>query len=213
MAGSTYFLVWISWSTVSISTGSAKGTVWPHLSRERYRTLGVVGKPVVADVAYFRTRTARSRCRPIVAARFTPSSVSPPGPRRAARLPCARCRTMSFYRKWAAISDLLRQAERRLPALGANESEPCQDSTVEEFNEFLDHNELELTWDALADVGESRRAERAFWLMLVDAASIKGLGWNAARGGNLLIVGPERTSRLQGASSPLRNDGVVVVAW
>lgn len=47
--------------------------------------------------------------------------------------------------------------------------------TLDEFEEFLDHNELELAWDALAEVAEKRKAPPACWRNLSRAAALMQL--------------------------------------
>jgi hypothetical protein len=47
--------------------------------------------------------------------------------------------------------------------------------TLEEFEEFLDHNELELAWDALAQVAKRDRAPAACWRRLARAARLMQL--------------------------------------
>ncbi|HVA49021.1 MAG TPA: hypothetical protein VNH11_21845 [Pirellulales bacterium] len=42
--------------------------------------------------------------------------------------------------------------------------------TVQEFDEFLDHNELELAWDTLFRLGKNRGATPEFWGRLAAAA-------------------------------------------
>jgi len=47
--------------------------------------------------------------------------------------------------------------------------------TLDEFQEFLDHNELELAWDALAEVAERSNATPACWSQLAHAARLMQL--------------------------------------
>jgi len=58
--------------------------------------------------------------------------------------------------------------------------------TLVEFEEFLDHDELELAWDALATVAERMNASRQCWQKLTQAAGLMNLGnkesWSAAKG-------------------------------
>jgi hypothetical protein len=44
--------------------------------------------------------------------------------------------------------------------------------TLDEFQEFLDHNELELAWDALWEVAERTNAPAACWNNLARAAHL-----------------------------------------
>lgn len=55
---------------------------------------------------------------------------------------------------------------------------PAEDHLVW-YHEFLDHNELELALDALADVGTARGATDDFWSELADAATSMGLSERA----------------------------------
>ena len=49
------------------------------------------------------------------------------------------------------------------------------DADLDRYGEYLDHNELELALDALAEVGVARQAASEFWLALVEAAREMGL--------------------------------------
>jgi hypothetical protein len=83
-------------------------------------------------------------------------------------------------RHWAVVTDLLRQAMGQLPS---------GERGLESVEEWLGHNELELAWDDLAQLGEERSAPPSFWLLLSDAASRMNLpekaalAQRAARGG------------------------------
>ena len=76
---------------------------------------------------------------------------------------------MSPYAEtWETVERLLREAASRL-------SSDCHargvaTETFDEFEEFLSHNELELAWDCLAEVGARQDASADFWSMLADAA-------------------------------------------
>ena len=48
---------------------------------------------------------------------------------------------------------------------------PPGDNDLAWYQECLDHNELSLAMEALAEVGEGRGAGRLFWLALADAAA------------------------------------------
>jgi len=43
-------------------------------------------------------------------------------------------------------------------------------STLGQFEEFLEHNELELAWDTLAEIAECETASPSCWQKLADAA-------------------------------------------
>lgn len=80
---------------------------------------------------------------------------------------------------WNEVTRLLRGARRLLPAEvgGASGEAPSEAlrRLLDEFNEFLDHNELELAWEALADAGQLQGAPGAFWKQLAEAASLMNL--------------------------------------
>lgn len=67
---------------------------------------------------------------------------------------------------WRDVTNLLLAAFDELP--------PSERVNLE-FQHFLDHNELELAWDSLADVGTRHESATAFWLNLAEAASKMGL--------------------------------------
>lgn len=80
---------------------------------------------------------------------------------------------------WNEVTRLLRGARKLVPAEvgGASGEEPREAlrRLLDDFNEFLDHNELELAWEALADAGQLQGAPGAFWNQLAEAASLMGL--------------------------------------
>jgi hypothetical protein len=47
--------------------------------------------------------------------------------------------------------------------------------TLADFEEFLEHNELELAWDALAAVAKRNDAPSSVWRHLSEAAALMGL--------------------------------------
>jgi hypothetical protein len=47
---------------------------------------------------------------------------------------------------------------------------PGNDDAIAAYQEYLDHNELGLAMETLADLGRLRAASRPFWLALADAA-------------------------------------------
>ena len=78
-------------------------------------------------------------------------------------------------RLWALIrADLLR-ARNLLP--NSSEDSP----SLRQYDEFLEHNELELACDALEDSAKDGSVGSDFWLALRDAASKMRLEENAAR--------------------------------
>jgi hypothetical protein len=72
----------------------------------------------------------------------------------------------------AALADL---ADVDATVLSTNVPDGQLRGTLEEFGAFLEHNEFELAWDALADLGSRRTASAAFWSSLARAAAIMGL--------------------------------------
>jgi hypothetical protein len=44
-----------------------------------------------------------------------------------------------------------------------------------QFEEFLEHNELELAWDALAEIAEGEIASALCWQKLAEAAQVMQL--------------------------------------
>lgn len=81
---------------------------------------------------------------------------------------------------WEAVHKLLAEARDYLtPEIVGQNSVPAPvgplTGTVEEFTEFLDHNELELAWEALAAVAERGRAAVDCWHKLAQAARLMGL--------------------------------------
>jgi hypothetical protein len=80
---------------------------------------------------------------------------------------------------WAEIARLLREARTELsPGSGPTTTIPDGPlrGSLEEFEEFLSHNELELAWDALAATAERAGASVGFWRRLARAAALMGLG-------------------------------------
>ena len=53
---------------------------------------------------------------------------------------------------------------------------PSGDDDLAGYQEFLDHNELGLAMEALAEAGFQRDATGSFWLALADAAGEMNLG-------------------------------------
>ena len=76
---------------------------------------------------------------------------------------------------WTSVrADLLR-ARSLLP----NSSDDLP--SLQQFSEFLEHNELGLACDALEESAKDHVVSTEFWLTLHDAASKMHLGENAAR--------------------------------
>ena len=85
-----------------------------------------------------------------------------------------------YVAKWKEIKGLLSEACDDLPS-GEKSRDPAPapvgllTGNLEEFQEFLDHNELELAWDALAAVAEQVHAPAACWQKLARAAGLMEL--------------------------------------
>jgi hypothetical protein len=68
-------------------------------------------------------------------------------------------------RSWEVTKAHLENAKRQL--LQNNQS---VDEAVTRYEDWLSHNELELAWDELADIGEDLDCGRLFWFELLAAA-------------------------------------------
>jgi hypothetical protein len=83
---------------------------------------------------------------------------------------------------WGEVRKLLGEARAALPSGGQGQPSPPASAstplagTLAEFEEFLEHNELELAWDSLASVAERLGASRAVWQYLAQAAALMQLG-------------------------------------
>ena len=82
---------------------------------------------------------------------------------------------------WDQVKQLLRQAEKSLSANGCGKNGPP--TTVSNgdanptgrFEEFMQHNELELAWDELADRAVQVHAGPDCWNFLAEAAGLMKL--------------------------------------
>jgi hypothetical protein len=72
---------------------------------------------------------------------------------------------MNLWDLWKLIEADLVRARNTLPASAAS------DIAVEEYQEFIDHNELELACDMLEAYAEEYPVTREFWIALRDAAT------------------------------------------
>jgi hypothetical protein len=72
---------------------------------------------------------------------------------------------MNLWDLWKLIEADLVRARKTLPDAAAS------DRAVQEYQEFLDHNELELACDMLEAYAEEHPVSREFWLALRDAAT------------------------------------------
>ena len=81
---------------------------------------------------------------------------------------------------WEQISGHLTRARRQLDgkngtAIHTGQARAELSGSLEEFDEFLEHNELELAWDALAAVAHRHHAAPSVWHELSEAAALMGL--------------------------------------
>lgn len=76
---------------------------------------------------------------------------------------------------WASVAADLRRARSHLP--------PVADSSpvLREYQEFLDHNELELACDVLENLAEGLGVDPAYWVALRDAATKMSLSERASQ--------------------------------
>ncbi len=72
---------------------------------------------------------------------------------------------MNLWDLWKLIEADLVRARNTLP------DSAVSDRDVQEYQEFLDHNELELACDMLEAYAEEHPVTREFWLALRDAAT------------------------------------------
>lgn len=84
---------------------------------------------------------------------------------------------------WKKIDADLRRARGTLPP------EADADNSIREYQEFLDHNELELACDMLEAYAEEHPVSREFWLALRDASAKMQLNDRATRYGGLAAAG------------------------
>src|SRR5438128_5078948 len=82
---------------------------------------------------------------------------------------------------WSEIRKLFSEARDSLPHDRSRQQPsraPACDritGTLEEFEEFLEHNELELAWDALAELADRLGASKSVWQRLAQAAALMQL--------------------------------------
>jgi len=82
---------------------------------------------------------------------------------------------MNQHDLWAAIECDLTYARQML--LG----DAAKNEAIERYQEFIEHNELELACDALESYANQNPVPVAFWIALRDAARKMDLRDNAAR--------------------------------
>ncbi|MBC9877178.1 hypothetical protein G8O24_07435 [Bradyrhizobium sp. INPA01-394B] len=77
-------------------------------------------------------------------------------------------------KRWKITETVLERARNALPASpAANEHETAR--LLEQYREFLEHNELGLALDALEELGHLLSAQGGFWRDLERAAENMGL--------------------------------------
>lgn len=77
---------------------------------------------------------------------------------------------------WTLVTELLREAQAELARApgSSDESDKTGQSPVAQFEMFLAANELELAWDALADLA-STSAPAQFWDKMLVSAGLMSL--------------------------------------
>src|SRR5438105_9222197 len=81
--------------------------------------------------------------------------------------------------QWQTVTHLLRDASTllsspRTPKRAAGAHAGALQGSLEEFDMFLENNELELAWDALRAVGSRSRQSGDFWTKMALAAGLMG---------------------------------------
>lgn len=82
---------------------------------------------------------------------------------------------MNLHTRWHSISIDLSRARSSLPS--AAESDP----SIQQYQHYLEHNELELACDMLEEYAAHRDVDKEFWAALRDAASKMQLVTRAER--------------------------------
>lgn len=82
-----------------------------------------------------------------------------------------------LHAKWKKIERLLRDARALLPVSAKSDAGTIGvlSGTLQEFEEFLEHNELGLAWDALASAAEASTTPPGCWEKLAEAAKLMEL--------------------------------------
>jgi len=88
-----------------------------------------------------------------------------------------------FHELWASIGVDLTRARETLPDVAADHE------AIRAYQEYLDHNELELACDNLERYAESHPASQEFWLALRNAATKMELSHRAFRYGQKISNG------------------------
>jgi hypothetical protein len=82
---------------------------------------------------------------------------------------------MDHSKLWTLIRADLARARSTVPGVAASHS------TIDQYQDFLDHNEFELACDMLEAYAEDHCVSRDFWLALRDAATKMHLSDRASR--------------------------------
>lgn len=84
---------------------------------------------------------------------------------------------------WEVIAGFLRQARDELQSAetrgGESPSSGLPDEAAAQFEMFLESNELELAWDALAAIADETTTARSVWEKLLLAAGLMSLAGQA----------------------------------
>lgn len=73
----------------------------------------------------------------------------------------------ALERSWRITREHLEAARNQLPA---NLASGAEGATVADYEHYLEHNELELALDELADIGYTNAPPPEFWRSLIRAA-------------------------------------------
>jgi uncharacterized membrane protein YkoI len=111
---------------------------------------------------------------------------------------------MTMQERWNEITELLRQARDCISPQHSGDTRlsvpiGLLTGTLDEFEEFLDQNELELAWDALASVAERTGASAGCWHKLAQAA-------------NLMQLTDKEAAAAQHAKRPISCDQALAIA-
>ena len=88
---------------------------------------------------------------------------------------CSSCQTLGvmnnprLFKQWGIIEANLKDARRYLADSSSSLSE-VDVASLQQFDEYLSHNELGLAMNEIAALGENYPCKAAFWLRLEQAA-------------------------------------------
>ena len=74
-----------------------------------------------------------------------------------------------LFKQWGIVEANLKDARRYLTDSGSSFSE-VDAASLQQFDEYLSHNELSLAMEEIAALGENYPCKAAFWLRLEQAA-------------------------------------------